>query len=465
MSRISLYRTAALGAVCLWATPAFAQDAGDAAIQQELAEMRAQMQAMAQRIDVLQAELASTEAELVAKDEANEAAITAAGVEIASAKTANEGGVGTVSAWKGAPVISGPGGVTFKPRGRLQYDAGSISAPDSTGVDDGFGNEARRIRVGVQGDLTGGFGYKVEVDVTDGAELTDAIITYDTDNFGVTVGQHNNFQGLEELTSSLSISFLERAAFTDAFGFQRKVGVSGEVKTGDLLLQGGVFTDNITDLPNKQVGADARVVLMPKFGEAQLHLGASVHYTDFDEANSSVRYRQRPAKHFTSTRFLNTGTFEGTNATGYGLEAAAIAGPFHVTGEAFWQNVDRPDLNNDPGFFGGYAEVGYFLTGGDSRGYKSGKFDRIKPANPVGDGGIGAIQLNLRYDYLDLNDAGIVGGKQNGYLASMIWSPTAYTRFMIDYASLAYDDAVIPAANGDRDYTVNTLGLRAQVDF
>jgi phosphate-selective porin OprO/OprP len=38
------------------------------------------------------------------------------------------------------------------------------------------------------------------------------------------VGQHNNFQSMEELTSSLAISFLERAAFTDAFQLRAEGG-------------------------------------------------------------------------------------------------------------------------------------------------------------------------------------------------------------------------------------------------
>src|SRR3546814_8750459 len=63
----------------------------------------------------------------------------------------------------------------------------------------------------------------------------------------------------------------------------------------------------------------------------------------------------------------------------------------------------------DPTFFGGYAEVGYFLTSGDTRGYKDGKFDRTKPKNPVGKGGMGSLQFNLRYDRLDLSDAAILG--------------------------------------------------------
>jgi hypothetical protein len=30
---------------------------------------------------------------------------------------------------------------------------------------------------------------------------------------------------------------------------------------------------------------------------------------------------------------------------------------------------------------------------------------------------------------------------------------------------MSYDDAVIPAAGGDRDYSVDVLGARAQIDF
>ena len=46
-----------------------------------------------------------------------------------------------------------------------------------------------------------------------------------------------------------------------------------------------------------------------------------------------------------------------------------------------------------PSFCGGYAEVGYYLTG-ESRGYKGGKWDRTKVLKPFDKGGWGAIQLN-----------------------------------------------------------------------
>ncbi len=370
--------------------------------------------------------------------------------------------------WAGAPEIEGEGGWSFKPRGRLNIDAGSINAPESTGRADGFNSEMRRARLGVEGDIPGGFGYKFEIDFAgNDAEVTDAILTYEDGPLTVNVGQHNTFQSLEELTSSRWSSFIERAAFTDAFGFERRLGVSVEVEPTDtVLLQAGLFSDNIGDLPGKAMSADGRVVFMPEIGDSQLHLGASVHYTDVPQGET-VRYRQRPLVHFTDERFINTGNMPATSELGAGLEAAFISGPFHAVAEGFWQSSKMIGGMDDANFFGGYAEAGFFLTSGDSRGYRGGTFNRTRPASPVDEGGIGAFQIVARYDFLDLTDTGasIIGGTQNGYMASLVWVPTDYTRFLINYARLDYDDAIYAATGGTRDYSVDVLGMRAQIDF
>ncbi|MEZ5736433.1 MAG: porin [Novosphingobium sp.] len=415
---------------------------------------------MAERIDDLESQLAAAEAKVNSADAtaSNAMAIASSAAKEPEAKIS----------WKGAPKLEGKGGWSFKPRGRLQYDAGVVNAPGS--ISDkglGFANEVRRARLGVEGDIPGGFGYKFELDFAgDEVEITDAVLSYKDGSVGVMIGQHNNFQSLEELTSSRFISFMERAAFTDAFGFERRAGVSGSYKAGPLLAQAGVFTDNISDLnsdENNSYGFDGRLVYAPRLGSAQLHLGASVHYRDIGDAGSSVRYRQRPFVHTSDTRFIDTGSISASSETGYGLEAAAVSGPLHFAGEAYWQKVNRPGQAN-PTFFGGYAELGYFLTRGDTRGYKNGIFDRVKPTNGVDKGGLGAIQVNLRYDRLDLNDAGIIGGAQDGYAISLIWTPTSYTRLMMNYGRMEYSDAAIPAA-GDTSYGVDAYGMRAQLDF
>ncbi len=354
-------------------------------------------------------------------------------------------------------------GWSIEPRGRIQLDAGFIHAPDGSGLPDGWGEEVRRARLGVSGTVPGDFGYRVELEFGSGTvEFADALITYRTGDVELTAGQHNNFQSLEEVTSSLHTSFLERAAFTDAFGFQRRLGLSAQYHESDILLQAGVFGEPIDSDGDRDWSLDARAVYMPRIGDMQLHLGGSAHYTRLVDGQT-LRFRQRPGFHFTDERYIDTGRFDADAENGFGLEAAAIAGPFHVAAEGFRQSVDRPILH-DADFVGGYVEAGYFLTKGDRRGYRKGRFDRIRPERPVTKGGPGAVQLNVLYDYLDLVDEDIVGGKQNAVGLALVWVPTASTRIMANYERLYYDSAE-PTLAGDTSYRVDAFGMRAQFDF
>ncbi|WP_246255210.1 porin [Parasphingorhabdus flavimaris] len=426
-------------------------------LEREVADLKAQLGNVQQTQQASTSAIAATDAKLAATEE-----------KLAQQKPPVQ------IAFKGAPEIKdgatdGAGGWSFKPRGRMLYDFGTVNAPDS--INDaglGFANEARRIRLGVSGSMPGGFGYKMEADFTGGTvEMTDAFLSYDRGPLTITAGQHNNFQGLEELSSSNDTSFIERAGYTDAFGFERRVGLSAQYGAGMLLLQGGVFTDNITDLGddvNNSIGFDLRAVAMPKFGDTQTHFGASYHYADLGDTVIAQRYRQRPAVHFTDTRFLNTGNIDNAKSeSSIGLEAAIISGRFHAAAEGHWLTLNRNANFADPSFFGGSVEAGLFLTD-DTRGYKEGVFKGVKVSNPVGSGGIGAWQVNVRYDRLDLTDAGFVGGTQDAYQASLIWTPIDYVRFMLSYAKLDYRDAAIAAANGN-DYSVDSLAGRFQISF
>ena len=457
------------GTAIIPATPAFAQepapvespepeapDADDSAADAVIANTAAVDDAQA-KIELLQAQVESLQESL----EALKGQVAAA-----------------TPSWKGAPLLENKEeGWSFKPRGRVMYDMGWVSSPgDYSNPGLGYSNEVRRARLGVEGKMPGDIGYKFEVDVATGdVEFADAFLSYAPGDVEFIVGQHNNFQSLEELTSSLHSSFIERAAFTDAFGFERRVGVSATYAKNDFILSGGVFTDSIADLntvgdDNNGVGFDARAVYAPKMGSNQLHFGASFHYRDLKDSALTVRYRQRPLIHSTDVRFIDTGNIAGAESeTGIGLEAAGIFGSFYTAGEAYWQKVGRDDGFDNASFFGAYADVGYFFTG-ETRGYKGGKFDRVKVLKPFGKGGWGSLGANLRFDYLDLNDggAGIIGGTQKSYQASLNWKPTDYVMFGLNYAHIVYDDAAINAATPpavDRNYSVDVWGLRSQVDF
>ena len=444
-----------------WALPAHADATQDAAIQQELAAMRAQMSQMAQRIDTLESQLAAAKA---------------APPPVSPPPPSIAAPAGTTIAWEGAPRISSPadprnpaaGSWSFKPRGRLQVDVVGVDAPAGIpGKSLGIATEFRRAYIGFEGTIPGNFGYRVEADLAGSSvELTDFYLTYKASpKLTLTLGQHKTFGGLEEITSDLFTSFMERAAFNSAFGFERRVGLSATYAGKAVLVQGGVFSDNAADLnadSNNSYSLDGRVVFMPKLAGGQLHIGGSVHVRDFNDAQTTTRYRARPFVHTTDLRLINTGNIVAAGEMDYGAELAYIAGRFHATAESHWMTAKRPGLT-DPTFNGGYAEVGYLLTD-DTSAYKGGVYDRIKPKNPLNKGGMGALQLNARYDWLDLNDAGIVGGRQQVAAASLLWIPVDYVRFILNYGHLWLSDAAV-AAGADRDYSADAVGVRAQFDF
>src|SRR5690606_2486994 len=165
----------------------------------------------------------------------------------------------------------------------------------------------------------------------------------------------------------------------------------------------------------------------------------------------------------TDLRLVDTKSISATGERNFGLELAYIHGPFHLTLEGHQMTALRPGLP-DPTFRGGYAEIGVLITPGDRPGYRNGAYDRIRPANPVTGGGIGAVQINARYDLIDLNDGPVLGGKQQAVGISAIWIPTDNTRLLLNYGHLWIDDAAIPAGTRT-DYQIDTFGARAQFDF
>ena len=445
--------------LCLLASPAWARESlspGDAAaLRAEIASLRAQLQRLESRLD---------------------AAAAPPPAPVASPTPAKPVSPATEISWKGSPQFTASGGRSFKAKGRIQADIGQVDAPSAL-ADPGLGyaSEMRRIRLGGEGSLGAGVGYKLELELADNAvDLVDTFVTYKTGPWLLALGNQNQFQSLDELTGDTSGSFMERAAFTDAFNFERRLGLSAQYEKGAWVLQAGLFADDITALSNSSDGPaggdennshglDGRVVWAPKVGKTRWHFGGSAHWRDLKRVgDTATRYRQRPYLHTTNTRLIGTSALPVRREAHYGLEAGFIRGRWHGAVETHWLEADLK-TGAASRFFGGYAELGYFLTD-DTRGYKSGQFDRAKPSRPLGGGGVGALQLNVRYDHLDLNDRGVIGGRQDAWLAALIWQPLEHLRFNLNYGLLAYQDAT-PLPDGDRDYTAKVAGARMELDF
>lgn len=437
--------------------------------------------------------------------------------------------------WKGAPLLEDKeNGWSFKPRGRIQYDVGYVENPNDAILTRnlGYNSRVRRIRLGAEGTIPGGFGYKFEMDFANSTVgFGDAILTYAPKGkpWSIAIGNHEPFESLEQLTSSRFTSFLERAQMNDAFTHTRRLGISMGLadSTNVARFNAGLFAAHSIDasLDNDGWIAAARATYSPQAMGGMLHLGVNAQHREFQSNNGGTaststgapstnqlaRYRARPFLQTTDVRFVDTGSFAAESDNIYGIELGGIFKSLHVAGEAQWTKVNaysRGDIatgldafstantalvpSEDPSFFSWYAEAGYYLTG-ETRGYKNGLWDRTKVLKPLSKGGSGAFQLNARYDYLDLTTDALQsgftnnfttgastasnnlsrGGIQTGYLASLIWIPEDYVRFLLQYARANVEGGpsaaiVRPGSTNpidERKYSVDTFALRAQVDF
>jgi phosphate-selective porin OprO/OprP len=190
----------------------------------------------------------------------------------------------------------------------------------------------------------------------------------------------------------------------------------------------------------------------------------------------------RPELRIDPTSLISTGAIANVSgAQVYGVEAAATYGSLYFQGEYYWFNIDRtantglPPLGGASSlkFDGGYAEASYVLTG-ESHKYNaaSASYAGIKPDHPFSwqANSWGAWEIAGRFSRMNLNDqiataAGIAGGEQNIYTASLNWYINGNVRFMFNYLHGDISRQVSSTNSTDAGSHFDAFAMRTQVAF
>tara|TARA_R110002049_G_scaffold37043_3_gene117203 strand:- start:505 stop:1836 length:1332 start_codon:yes stop_codon:yes gene_type:complete len=326
----------------------------------------------------------------------------------------------------------------------------------------GNASELRRARLFVKGKAFTDFGYKLQLDFAgDGVEIKDAYLQYNGwKPASVTLGNHKMPFGLEELTSSKYITFMERSAANEIFSVGRKNGLSVGTNGDNWSLTGAVHMDGIDNENNGQnedYGYGARVSFAPIAEKTQVvHLGAAFHHQEYEAmGGASGKVSGRPEVH-TAGKIFSGASITADDYDQYGLEAAAVFGPFSAQAEYFTRDINATATGLDQDLDAWYAYGSYFITG-ESRSYDAskGEFGRVKPKSVVGQGGYGAWEVALRYTDIDLEDNG-AGNKGDITTVGLNWYATRNIRLMADYST-----ADVEGATDD----FNAFQVRGQIDF
>ncbi|MDH5830682.1 porin [Luteimonas sp. M1R5S18] len=406
--RHSLLATVVVSTLAVVSAPAAAQSPQ----AQEIAELKAQIAALAARVQ-----------ELETRTDDASAAPAAAVAQTTSPQpvVATKGGLKVTSADKAFEVSLG---------GRIHFDAYAF---DRDQAEPAGTTEFRRARLTLQGKAYG-WDYKLEQDFAAGSNLDglrDAYIAREALGGRFTIGHFKPYRSMEELTSSNDLLMMERpfASATGLFnGRQFQQGV-GYLRAGDNYTAGfSAFNlRGASGARNEGVGYAGRVTFAPiATDQATLHFGAWASQENANQGSAdlvaSVNYAGRRGP---SQAIATVSGASGDEVTAYGVEAAGAFGPLFFQGEYANAAFGQP-LGPDQDVTTWYLQGSWHLNGGH-KPYKAGT--GVFGSAPVA--GAGLWELTARYDAIENRD--IADLDVSSWLLGVNYYVNPALRFMFNY--------------------------------
>jgi phosphate-selective porin OprO/OprP len=186
----------------------------------------------------------------------------------------------------------------------------------------------------------------------------------------------------------------------------------------------------------------SRIGWLPLYSPAEkMVFHVAVNYRYGEPVNDQIRLRSRPESNV-APYFVDTQTFSTTASNHLGGEAYFSKGSWMFGSECYVHEFNSAGTKHV--FYGGDVMATYILTG-ESRPYHtaSGVYGFVPVAKPLFKGGVGAVELLLRFSTFNLNDAPVPGGSfwkvtpmVNWYLTREVRMEFAYGYGVLDRFSL-----------------------------
>lgn len=261
--------------------------------------------------------------------------------------------------------------------------------------------------------------------------------------------------GLELRTSNRFTTFMERGlTHTLVPGTNTGVLAKNLILDDRFFFNFGVFRESDYDDYN----FTGRLVAIPinaYDGARLLHLGLAGSHRN---QNKTMGFSSRPESNVSIFKYIDTGDIPVECEDILGLEFAWIHGPLSLQSEYVSTNISIQEGGNAD-FSSWYAFATYSITG-ESRFYdvSSATFDRQRVNKNFREGGIGALEVALRFSGIDLEDGHINGGKERNLTAGLNWYFNPNAKLMFNYVR-GMVDRISYKGN------IDIFQTRAQIDF
>jgi phosphate-selective porin OprO/OprP len=365
------------------------------------------------------------------------------------------------------PRLKTAGGDELALTGNFAYDLADFSGSSHAGAPLRDDADWRRKEVGITYKRTGIYDAVVGYDFQSKTWMDVAIRLETAALFGrdlgkLRLGQSKLAVGFEGATASRAGSYIEASLPTQAFYESRRIGVDWAFERPSYIANAGYYFRSDLQGNNKGDTRAARLAWTPiKTPGHVIHLGLSasdempegeVDGRDHYRA-PTARWRARPGSVLTIERLVDSGTLQNIDRLQRrGIEALWIKGSWSLQGEYQQQTAQRGNGLPDYRGYGSYASASWLVTG-ESRPYSAGNVGNPKPAHRHG-----AVELLLRRDHLDLDDAGIAGGRARSWTLGANWYLGPNLKLQGNYVRA-------DAQRGASRIDPHVLTMRAQLHF
>lgn len=337
-----------------------------------------------------------------------------------------------------AAAALGAQALELEPSARLHFDYATHDA-DRTALPDRL--LVRRASFGLEGKFDADWSFEAGYDLAGVYEVTqhgahrdgvfkdgvkDLRLQYEGWKLAdLNFGQFKVPFGLEELTSSNNLVFIERALPSDAFAPSRRLGLGLAHQRERYTLAAMAFGSSV-DGGSRGRGVAARATYAPILaGDTVLHLGAALAV---ERPRGEFKFNARPESKASDERFVSTGDLDGVRRIDrIGLEAAWKSGPLWLQAE-WMQAALRREQGLPQVRLSGWSIGGAWLLTGESRAYRKGVFRGVPVSRPGG-----AWELTARASRIDLDGHDVRGGRERNLTLGVNYYLNENVRFMANW--------------------------------
>lgn len=340
----------------------------------------------------------------------------------------------------------------------------------------------RRARFALKSQLWNDWYSEIDMDFAEeSAAVKDAYLSYRglfNGNGRVRVGNFRQPNGLEEVTTSRNLMFMERSQGTEPFVVGRRIGVEVTGWKPQYRASVSMFGADVEDYlkeANEQMNFAGRVNYAPiQDDDSTLMIGGSATLRrptfvsaaneDGERSVSNMKINSRPETNLSDTKFVYAKLKDVDKMKTFCGELAYVYQRFMVQGEYMMANFDRYEDKESISYGGGYAFASFFLTD-DMHAYdhKDAEFARVVPRSEKG-----AWEVALRFSTIDLNDtdAGQEHGASTSYTLGVNYYPNPNVKMMLNYGIVDNDE--FATGTDDQfvgDYDFSYVQMRFQTAF